>query len=91
VYADGAWKPAGEVGPDQVLLAADLGTVKAGQAKRLAGRVEVFDLTVDGPHTFFAGGFLVHNKDRPYLPALDDPWYILWPELLKKEGSAPKK
>jgi hypothetical protein len=53
--------------------------VPAGRPQRIEGTVEVFDLTVDAPHNFFAGGFLVHNKDRDYSPSIDDDWYVLWP------------
>jgi hypothetical protein len=63
-----------------VLLDARLARVPAGPAREVAGRIEVYDLAVDAPHCFFAGGFLVHNKDRAYSPKLDDPWYDLWPD-----------
>jgi hypothetical protein len=34
---------------------------------------------VDAPHTYFAGGVLVHNKDRAWTPWLDNPWHFHWP------------
>ncbi len=38
----------------------------------------VFALTVGEPHTYFAEGRLVHNKDRMYSDKLDDPWVFMW-------------
>jgi len=80
LWVDGMWKPAAEVLPTDSLLDREGRSVKAGQPRIIAARVQVFDLTVDGPHCFFAGGFLVHNKDRAYSATLDDPWETLWAE-----------
>jgi RNA polymerase sigma factor (sigma-70 family) len=79
LWAGGVWKRAGEVQEDDALLTSDLRSVPAGVGRPVVGAIDVFDLTVDGPHNFFAGGFLVHNKDRPYSPNLDDLWYRFWP------------
>jgi hypothetical protein len=79
IFAAGAWKEAAVVASDDTLLSADLREVPAGQPKVEYGAIDVFDLTVSGPHTFFAGGFLVHNKTLAWSPALTDPWYKLWP------------
>ncbi|MEM7264287.1 MAG: Hint domain-containing protein, partial [Planctomycetota bacterium] len=38
----------------------------------------VFDLTTTGPHNFFAGGYLVHNKSRPWWPSVDDHWVVFF-------------
>ncbi len=76
VFADGAWTPAGEIASGAALVARDGSTVAA--APRADGQVEVFDLTVAPPHTFFAGGVLVHNKQRAYDARWDDPWYHCW-------------
>ncbi len=78
----GAWRQAGHVGAQDRLLDEGGRRVPAGEPRWLSGRVQVFDLTVDEPHCFFAAGLLVHNKSRRYSPRLDDPWYDLWPELL---------
>ncbi len=81
VYVDGAWIPAGRTEPGQSLLPMD------GRSARLAGDasirwvdgpVSVYDITADEPHNYFAGGFLVHNKDRGYNDNLDDPWLFMW-------------
>jgi hypothetical protein len=79
IYVRGEWKEAAVVAEGDTLLTADLREVRAGQPKVVYGEVEVFDLTVSGPHTFFAGGFLVHNKTLAWTPALTDPWLKLWP------------
>jgi hypothetical protein len=79
LYVNGSWQEAGQVGERDELLTADLRWVPAGTARRVRQAVEVFDLTVDEPHNFFAGRFLVHNKDRDYWPQVDDLYYRLWP------------
>jgi hypothetical protein len=48
--------------------------------QKVRGALAVYDITVDEPHNYFAGGILVHNKSRDYSPHLDDPWYQLWPQ-----------
>ena len=47
-------------------LAADIRELEVTVCRRaaVAGEVEVFNLTIDGPeHNYFAEGVLVHNKD----------------------------
>lgn len=80
VWADGSWKPAGTVAETDLMLNSTLRRARAGQPRVLEERTDVYDLTVDAPHCFFAGGLLVHNKDRAYSPNLDDPWYDIWRE-----------
>jgi hypothetical protein len=48
--------------------------------EKVRGALAVYDIAVDEPHNYFAGGILVHNKSRDYSPHLDDPWYQLWPQ-----------
>lgn len=85
LYVGGEWVMAGAVRPNDLLLNTRLQSEKAGAPKEIREAIEVFDLTVDGPHCFFAGGYLVHNKDRPYWPKTDDPWYDLWPQHLEEK------
>jgi hypothetical protein len=73
-----------------LVLARKAGSVRrreAGEPECRSEAIAVYDLTVDGPHNFFAGGFLVHNKDvhRKYDPMLDDLWYRLWPPPEKEK------
>ena len=49
-----------------------------GGGARIESETKVFDLAVGPPHTYFAGGILVHNKDRGWSADLDDPWYFYW-------------
>jgi hypothetical protein len=72
-----AWIPAGEVREGTRLVAwlgaSDVRTLEVTAHRRApsAGKVEVFNLTIDGPeHNYFAEGLLVHNKD---IPAVGDP------------------
>ena len=34
----------------------------AGRIRFIENETRVYDVSVDGPHNFFAGGVLVHNK-----------------------------
>ncbi len=83
VFSAGTWKSASDVSANDLLLTDDLRHISAGPLESRSDVTEVYDLTVDDPHNFFAGGFLVHNKSRPYSPRIDDIWYILWPDELQ--------
>ena len=84
LFANGAWKAAAEVKADDKLLTADGREVRAGEPKVVYQAIDVFDLTVSGPHTFYAGGFLVHNKSLAWTPYLVDSYYHLWPPVVGK-------
>ena len=63
----GGFCAAGELNPgDSVLLCSENKIVSAKIENRasvtIAEQEEVYNLTVDGPHTFIADGFVVHNK-----------------------------
>jgi len=64
VFADGAFRPAGALSPGSGLLTEDGAPLVAASLERVSGEVTVYDLSVDWPHTYFAGGVLVHNKSR---------------------------
>jgi hypothetical protein len=68
-----SWTPAGELREGTRLIAwlgsADVREIEVTVRRdgRAAGRVEVFNLTIDGPeHNYFAEGLLVHNKEEPF-------------------------
>jgi predicted lipid-binding transport protein (Tim44 family) len=63
--ADGGFRPAGDLLPGEEVLLCRTGRLQ--RAKVLStcqepGDRRVLNLQVDGPHTFVAGGFVVHNK-----------------------------
>jgi hypothetical protein len=67
-----AWTPAGEIQKGTQLVAwlgtSDVRDLEVTTHHRAPskGKVEVFNLTIDGPeHNYFAEGLLVHNKDVP--------------------------
>lgn len=62
LLASGVWTEAADVEPDAMLLHLESGPVRAGAPEVVSRPVRVFDLTIDGPANFFAGGLLVHNK-----------------------------
>lgn len=57
----GAWKRAGDVAAGTTLLGASLERLAATPIE-VGGAHVVYDLGVTAPHTYFAGGVLVHNK-----------------------------
>ncbi len=61
VFADGRFRPAAEVTERSRLLDASLHELALDPAA-VEQPTEVFDLSVSAPHTYFAGGLLVHNK-----------------------------
>ena len=72
------WKRAAEVREGDVLLLRSLRPVKVESVEVVGGRVDVFDVAVDGPHNFFAADMLVHNKSIAWTPQAFVPWYALW-------------
>jgi len=67
--AAGGYRPAGDLAPGDAVLVMGRGDgsqqleAATVQAVRVTGRrAAVYNLTVDGPHTFVADGFVVHNK-----------------------------
>jgi hypothetical protein len=64
LLASGAWIPAAQVEASASLRHFDGSFVPAGVPETIAGAVRVYDLEIDGPANFFAGGVLVHNKSR---------------------------
>ncbi|MCH7729718.1 MAG: Hint domain-containing protein [Planctomycetes bacterium] len=78
VYANGQWTDAVNLSEKDKLLGKDLHWREVGVIRVIAGKVDVFDLTVDGAHNFFAGGVLVHNKSIAWTPQHFVPWYALW-------------
>ena len=64
IYADGKWVRAGELDTKHTLISSAGKAVELTKLIRLRQRVRIFDITVQSPHTFFAGGVLVHNKTQ---------------------------
>lgn len=68
VFVDGCWRAAGELVAGDALLDHAGHTRAIAAAPTALGRGgTVFELSVGWPHTYFAGGWLVHNKAR-YVP-----------------------
>ncbi len=59
--SDGSLVKAGELGRGVALVSRDGGAVTVVSAGPFDQKARVFDLSVDGPHDYFAGGVLVHN------------------------------
>ncbi len=84
VYTAEGWKPASQLNSSDKVFT-DALRFEMGTHAIIEEQVDVYDLAVSGTHNFFAGGILVHNKDRAYSPALDDPWYFFWPKQVEKQ------
>lgn len=66
VFADAAWVQAGQLRIGSHLRTSAGALAEVRRLERLIGSVTVFSLRVDAPHTFFADGYLVHNKPPPF-------------------------
>jgi len=85
VFADGQWVSAGQLGARATLLSLAGTEVHVGGIVRVQGAQMVLDLSVDWPHNFFAGGFLVHNKAAHVpLGPRDDIWRGIFSRSLAK-------
>jgi hypothetical protein len=61
VLAGGSWQDAGNIDASTELFGRDFSALRV-EPRRVDGPATVYDITVSYPHTFFAGGVLVHNK-----------------------------
>jgi intein/homing endonuclease len=80
VYTAAGWLPASELTAKSEVHGVDGKRFAIGEGERVDGETKVFCLAVAPPHTYFAAGVLVHNKDRGWSAKLDDPWYFYWGE-----------
>lgn len=62
IYVQGQWKPVGRIKPDDLLLSLNLTEQPAGHLEVVPGEVYGYEITVEPPENYFAGGVLVHNK-----------------------------
>jgi hypothetical protein len=77
VFAGGTFVDAGDLATGALLLGADLRSLELTWLPVRRGPARVIDLSVSWPHTYFAGGFLVHNKaaaTRAGMAAGRDDW-----------------
>lgn len=73
VFAGGQWTRAEDLAPNAVLLGSDLKPIQL-TATPLAQPNTVYDLSVTEPHTYFAGGLLLHNKAVSVPIGGEQPW-----------------
>lgn len=86
IWIDGDWKKAGVLQPGMHLMAETAEASLVTSVERRAGTTQVYDLSVEGSHSYFADGVLVHNKsvlfpishawryNKRMAPPADDPW-----------------
>jgi hypothetical protein len=88
VYADGRWLVAGDIEKGAELLSRT-GPVLA-EPRRVSRAAVVFDLSVGPPHSYFAGGVLVHNKAAHVPIGPDNAPFGGWFFRRAAQGSASK-
>ena len=76
IYVSGAWRPAGELAIGDVLQS-EAKSVRVDGLEVVLDSEPVYNLEVEGTHTYFAEGILVHNKEAPHDPngLNDEPIY----------------
>ena len=84
VHAGGSWIGAGRVRAGAILVGPGGAARDAPEVVAVSGPLPVHDLAVGWPHTYFAGGILVHNKSKLARP--DRPW----DDLFGRPGDAPR-
>jgi len=83
IYVDGSWLAAGDIRGGEELLSFELDKVRSSLPRPLSTQTMVYDLSVGWPNNFFAGGWLVHNKQGYYAPMRGDQWYWLFTRFEK--------
>lgn len=86
IYVGGKWKAAGALTVTDRIIGDNLQPRNVGPIQTVAGRVDVYDLTVSGTHNFFADGVLVHNKSIAWTAERFVPWYVLWNRVKQQPG-----
>lgn len=61
-YVNGQWVPVSKLAVGDVMSGEAGGPVVIDSIEKADFGVRVYNIAVDGPHTFFADGILVHNK-----------------------------
>lgn len=62
VFVNGMWRAASSLTAKDQLLGLDLVWRTTGSVELIDGAIQVYDLSVELPHNYFAGGILVHNR-----------------------------
>ena len=86
IYTPAGFEPAARIGAESRVFGMGGSWLPIAAGERVDGETEVWCLSVGPPHTYFASGILVHNKERSWSANLDDPWYFYW----AKDGQVRK-
>lgn len=76
VFADGEWIPAGNLRQGDIVVGREEPYLLPAMPQLLNRKTQVFDLAVNEPHNFFAGGILVHNKSMAFGMGFFDRWKL---------------
>ncbi len=85
IMANGVWREAGSVQFGDELLSSNGDKVKVYSIEWQRGKVDVYNLTVDKYHTYFANGLYVHNQKGDSRSTFKDTAY--WNPSVKTNSS----
>ncbi len=68
---NGKWTPAGKIELGDKLFNKNKQSVEVFSIKERQGKVPVYNIVVSGNHTYFAGGFWVHNEEKGGAPRIN--------------------
>lgn len=90
LWVNDTWKSASEIQVDDRMVAATGEDILVESVEWFAQKVQVYNLTVENYHTYFADGFWVHNqKDGGARSVLKDAAY--WNPTVRTDGSGIAK
>ena len=75
LYVNGLWRPAGEIQVGDLLTDQDGNPVKVDSLEWSLGKYEVYNLEIEGYHTYIAEGIWVHNQKGDVRSVLKDTAY----------------
>lgn len=89
LWVNDTWKTASQVQMNDRLVAADGSVVNVDSVEWFAQKAEVYNLTVENQHTYFADGLWVHNQKGDVRSVLKDAAY--WNPTVRTDGSGTAK
>jgi uncharacterized protein YfaS (alpha-2-macroglobulin family) len=89
LWVNNTWKMASEIQVDDSMVAENGETIVVDSVEWFAQKVQVYNLTVEGYHTYFANGYWVHNQKGDLRTVLKDAAY--WNPTVRTDASGTAK
>ncbi|HUQ85548.1 MAG TPA: alpha-2-macroglobulin family protein [Candidatus Limnocylindrales bacterium] len=89
LFSNGEWKEAGSVQPGDYMYDADSAPVRISSIEWQRQKATVYNLEIEKYHTFFAGGFWVHNQKGMTRQSFKDTAY--WNPSVQTDSSGTAK